>query len=85
MSIIHGPQRKAPEPPPDLTYEAAVEATRLDYARLLYEHDLSWIAYPDGRVELVCCCSEQRFPATTPQAEHIRGAIRKMRGPVKKK
>jgi hypothetical protein len=81
VSIVRGSQ---PAPPPDLTYEDAIEATRIDYARLLYEHDLFWIAHPDGRVEVGCCCSDKRFPATAPQAEHIRAAIRAQRGPVKK-
>lgn len=79
MSIVRGPSPKTT----DFTYEDAVEATRLDYARLLYEHDLFWIAHPDGRVEIGCCCTDKRFPATSPQAEHIRGAIKAMRGPTK--
>lgn len=80
-----GPRPRQPDQPADhdLSYEAAVELTRIDYARLLSEHSISWITDADGRPWLTCCC---RHSAYTPVAleSHIREVVRKARGPVKK-
>jgi len=81
VSIVRGSQ---PAPPPDLTYAEAEEQRRLDFVRLLYDHELFWRIDENGKVSIGCCCSEIEFGVTIQQREHIQGAVRKVRGPIKR-